>query len=69
MGKGSSFFAFLAGAAAGALFVVLASTDKGGKVADELKQKGGKIVADGKEAVLNGLDKLEQAISGEEENI
>ena len=58
-----NFFAFLAGVAAGAALIILANTEKGEEVIDDLKEKGTEAFENGRAAVLNGLDKLEDKIS------
>ena len=51
MSHGSSFFSFLAGAVTGAALLLLAKSEKGQEV-----------VKEGKAAVMNGLDKVEDAL-------
>lgn len=51
MANCKSFLAFLAGAAAGAAIVFLTQTEKGEE-----------IIAEGKEAVRKGLDKVEESL-------
>lgn len=63
MANGSSFFAFLAGIATGAALVILANTEKGEEVLEDLKEKGTEAFENGRAAVLNGLDKLEEALA------
>ena len=58
-----NFFAFLAGVAAGAALIILANTEKGEEVIDDLKEKGSEAFENGRAAVLNGLDKLEDKLS------
>ncbi len=58
-----NFFAFLAGVAAGAALIILANTEKGEEVIDDLKEKGTEAFENGRAAVLNGLDKLEDKLS------
>ncbi len=58
MANGKSFFAFLAGAAAGVALVLFAKSEKGEE-----------IIADGKEAVRKGLDKAEEALEEGKEAI
>ena len=58
-----NFFAFLAGVAAGAALIILANTEKGEEVIDDLKEKGSEAFENGRAAVLNGLDKLEDALN------
>jgi len=69
MANGKSFFAFLAGAAAGAALVFLAKTEKGEEIIAEGKkaaQKGlekvEESIEEGKEAIREGLDKLEDSL-------
>ena len=68
MANGSSFFAFLAGIATGAALVVLANTEKGAEVVDDLKEKGAEAFENGRAAVLNGLDKLEDALENRKDD-
>lgn len=63
MAKGNSFFAFLAGALTGAALLILAKTEKGEEVIDDIKEKGSEAFNNGRAAVLRGLDKLDDAIS------
>lgn len=63
MAKGNSFFAFLAGALTGAALLILAKTEKGEEVIDDIKEKGSEAFNNGRAAVLNGLDKLEEALN------
>ncbi|MBQ6245074.1 MAG: YtxH domain-containing protein [Bacteroidales bacterium] len=58
-----NFFAFLAGVATGAALIILANTEKGEEVIDDLKEKGTEAFENGRAAVLNGLDKLEDKLS------
>lgn len=62
MANSHSFFAFLAGAVTGAALLLLANTDKGVEVVEDLKEKGSEALNDGRAAVLKGLDKLEDAL-------
>ena len=63
MANGNSFLAFLAGAVTGAALLLLANTEKGEEVVDDIKEKGGEAFNNGRAAVLRGLDKLDDAIS------
>lgn len=63
MASGNSFFAFLAGAVTGAALLLLASTEKGEEVIDDIKEKGSEAFNNGRAAVLRGLDKLDDAIT------
>ena len=62
MASSNSFFAFLAGAVTGAALLLLANTDKGVEVVEDLKEKGSEALNNGRAAVLKGLDKLEDAL-------
>ena len=62
MANSNSFFTFLAGAITGAALLILANTDKGVEVMEDIKEKGSEALNDGRAAVLNGLDKLEDAL-------
>lgn len=62
MANSNSFFTFLAGAITGAALLILANTDKGVEVMEDIKEKGSEALNDGRAAVLNGLDKLEEAL-------
>lgn len=62
MAGSNSFFTFLAGAITGAALLLLANTDKGVEVVEDIKEKGSDALKSGREAVLNGLDKLEDAL-------
>ena len=57
-----NFFAFLAGVATGAALLLLANTEKGEEVIEDLKEKGSEAFENGRAAALNGLDKLEEAL-------
>ena len=63
MANGNSLFTFLAGAVTGAALLLLASTEKGEEVIDDLKEKGTEAFNNGRAAVLRGLDKLDDAIT------
>ena len=63
-----NLFAFLAGLATGAVLISLAGTQKGEEVIEDLKEKGSEAFENGRAAVLNGLDKLEEAISSNTED-
>ena len=62
MANSNSFFTFLAGAITGAALLLLANTDKGTEVIEDLKEKGSEALNDGRSAILNGLDKIEDAL-------
>ena len=62
MANSNSFFAFLAGAITGAALLLLANTDKGVEVVDDIKEKGSEALENGRAAILNGLDKLEDTL-------
>ena len=62
MSKGNSLFTFIAGAVTGAALLLLANTEKGEEVIEDLKEKGSEAFENGRAAVLNGLDKLEEAL-------
>lgn len=64
MANGSSFFAFLAGIATGAALVILANTEKGEEVIEDLREKGSEAFENGRAAFLKGLDKLEDKLAG-----
>ena len=57
-----NFFAFLAGVATGAALLLLANTEKGEEVIENIKEKGSEAFENGRAAVLNGLDKLEDTL-------
>ena len=63
-----NLFAFLAGLATGAVLISLAGTQKGEEVIEDLKEKGSEAFENGRAAILNGLDKLEDAISSNSED-
>ena len=63
MANGNSLFAFLAGAVTGAALLLLASTEKGEEVVEDIKEKGTEAFNNGRAAVLRGLDKLDDAIT------
>ena len=63
MANGNSLFAFLAGAVTGAALLLLANTEKGEEVVEDIKEKGSEAFNNGRAAVLRGLDKLDDAIS------
>lgn len=68
MANGNSFFAFLAGIAAGAALVILANTEKGEEMVEDLKEKGSEAFENGRAAVLKGLDKIEDALTDKKED-
>ena len=63
MANGNSLFAFLAGAVTGVALLLLASTEKGEEVVDDIKEKGSEAFNNGRAAGLRGLDKLDDAIT------
>ena len=63
MANGNSLFAFLSGAVTGAALLLLANTEKGEEVVEDIKEKGSEAFNNGRAAVLRGLDKLDDAIS------
>lgn len=67
MANGSSFFTFLAGAAVGAAVAILATTEKGERVVEQIKNKSDEWLDDGMEAVSKGLNKLEDALTKDED--
>lgn len=62
MANSNSFLAFLAGALTGAALLIFAKTEKGEEVVDDIKEKGSEAFNNGRAAVLQGLDKLEEAL-------
>lgn len=66
MSRGSTLFAFLAGAVTGAALLILANTERGEEVVEEIKEKGSEAFENGRAAVLKGLDKLEDALSAKQ---
>jgi hypothetical protein len=58
----NSLFAFLAGAVTGAALLLLANTEKGEEVVNDIKEKGSEAFNNGRAAVLRGLDKIDDAI-------
>ncbi|MBR4524346.1 MAG: YtxH domain-containing protein [Bacteroidales bacterium] len=62
MANGNSLFTFLAGAVTGAALLLLANTEKGEKVVNDIKEKGTEAFENGRAAVLRGLDKIEDAL-------
>lgn len=62
MANGNSFFAFLAGAVTGAALLLLANTEKGEEIVDDIKEKGSEAFNNGRAAVLKGLDKVEDSL-------
>ena len=68
MANGNSFFAFLAGAVTGAALLLLANTEKGEEIVDDIKEKGSEAFNNGRAAVLRGLDKLDDALEHARQN-
>ena len=62
MSKSNSFFAFLAGAIAGAALFSLAKSEMGEAVVNDIKEKGSEAFNKGRAVVLEGLDKVEDAL-------
>ncbi|MBQ9660232.1 MAG: YtxH domain-containing protein [Bacteroidales bacterium] len=62
MANGNSIFAFFAGVVTGAALLILANTEKGEEVIENIKEKGSEAFENGRAAVLNGLDKLEDTL-------
>ena len=62
MANGNSFFAFLAGALTGAAVLLLANTEKGEEIVNDIKEKGSEAYNNGRAAVLKGLDKVEDTL-------
>lgn len=67
MANGNSFFAFVAGAITGVALLLLANTEKGEEVVNDIKEKGSEAFNNGRAAVLKGLDKLEDSLSRKKE--
>lgn len=67
MSKSNSLFAFLAGAVTGAALLLLANTEKGEEVVENIKEKGSEAFENGRSAILKGLDKLEDTLSRKEQ--
>ena len=67
MSKSNSLFAFLAGAVTGAALLLLANTEKGEEVVEDIKEKGSEAFENGRSAILKGLDKLEDTLSRKEQ--
>lgn len=63
MAKSNSLFAFLAGAVTGAALLLLANTEKGEEIVEDIKEKGSEAYENGRAAVLKGLDKVEGALN------
>ncbi|MBQ9451015.1 MAG: YtxH domain-containing protein [Bacteroidales bacterium] len=63
MANSNSLFAFLAGVVTGAALLILANTEKGEEVLEDIKEKGSEAFENGRAAVLNGLDKLEDSLT------
>ena len=68
MANGNSFFTFLAGTVTGAALLLLANTEKGEKVVNDIKEKGSEAFNNGRAAVLRGLDKLDDALEHARQN-
>lgn len=66
MSKGNSLFAFIAGAVTGAALLLLANTEKGEEVVEDIKEKGTEAFENGRAAILKRLDQLEKALSRKE---
>lgn len=66
MSKGNSLFAFIAGAVTGAALLLLANTEKGEEVVEDIKEKGSEAFENGRAAILKRLDQLEKALSRKE---
>ena len=62
MANGNSLFTFLAGAVTGAALLLLANTEKGEELVEDIKEKSSEAFNNGRAAVLNGLDKVEDAL-------
>lgn len=62
MANNNSLLAFLAGAVTGAALLLLANTEKGEEVVNDIKEKGSEAFNNGRAAVLRGLDKIDDAI-------
>lgn len=67
MSKGSSFFTFVAGVAAGAALMVLARTEKGRSVVSRIEKAGGKVLDAGCEAIVSGINAIEEIMDEKEE--
>jgi len=67
MSKCHPIFTFVAGMVTGAALLILANTEKGEQVIDDLKEKGDRAFENGRSAILNGLDKIEKALVREED--
>ncbi len=66
MSKGNSLFTFIAGAVTGAALLLLANTEKGEEVVEDIKEKGSEAFENGRAAILKRLDQLEKALAHKE---
>jgi hypothetical protein len=62
MANNNSLLTFLAGAVTGAALLLLANTEKGEEVVNDIKEKGSEAFNNGRAAVLRGLDKIDDAL-------
>jgi hypothetical protein len=62
MANNNSLLTFLAGAVTGAALLLLANTEKGEEVVNDIKEKGSEALNNGRAAVLRGLDKIDDAL-------
>lgn len=69
MASNSSIFAFIAGAATGIALATFARTEKGARIAREVKSKGQEIYENGRAAVLNGIDRIADALDEQCQNM
>ena len=65
MDTGKTIFAFMAGAAAGAVVALLLAPESGARTRERIRAKAADITGTAKERILEGLDAIQEVLEEE----